>query len=296
MRLRYHPKTKGGTNIKRWIPLFIVVFAVTIFRAMLQAFMPSSNNPLPPSMIVQAGLIPIGFMLFGLITFGLLAIVFVLVQDGLPGTRIKKGLVFGILFGVMWAVYLLEPLPHTEGLSLFDIFAYPLADSITILFLGLLLGRFIATDSVADKKAHVSSSSLKLLAISVMFLMFVAGRLLSYNIIHIYSSYSDKPFETMIWAAATGLWIGIMYLLLESGINKESPLSRAAYFALVVFGIDYFLFNLFLPLVFSYQLWPVGALLSYADLLVRCAIDIIFVGAGVYIFEIIKQKNRMPGF
>lgn len=250
----------------------------------------SSNSPLPPSAIVQAGLIPLGFMLFGLMTFGLLAIVFILIQDGLPGTGVEKGPMFGISFGIMWAIYLLEPLPHNEGISLFDILAYPLADSITILFLGLLLGRLVATDFNVDKKVHVSSGTLKLLAVPVMFL---AGRLLNYNIINIYSSYADRPFETIVWAASTGLWIGLMYLLLEpgiiTGIFKKSPLLKAAYFALVVYGIDYFLSNLFLPLVFNYQLWPIGAMLSYADLIMRCAIDIIFVGAGVYIYEVAKQ-------
>ena len=61
------------------VSLFLIVLTVTFFGAALQPLMPSSNiHPLPPSAIVQSGLIPIGFVLFGLFTFGLLAIVFVL--------------------------------------------------------------------------------------------------------------------------------------------------------------------------------------------------------------------------
>jgi hypothetical protein len=251
--------------------------------------MPSSNiNPLPPSIIVKSGLIPVGFMLFGLLTFGLLAVVFVVIQGGLPGTGMKKGLTFGFLFGMMWAVYLLEPAPHVEGLSLFEVLAYPLADSITIVSLGLLLGRFIGTDSKFYEKVLISSSFATLLVIPVMF---IAGRLLSYNVFHIYSSYAARPFDTIVWAAATGLWIGYMYLMLRHGISDKSPLLKAIYFAVVIYGIDYFLFNLFMPLVFEYKIWPMGALLSYADLFVRSSMDIISVVLGVYIYEKISDTN-----
>jgi hypothetical protein len=76
-----------------------------------------------------------------------------------------------------------------------------------------------------------------------------------------------------------------MYLLLRPGIQDKSPFLKAIYFAVVIYGIDYFLFNLFMPLVFDYQIWPVGSLLSYADLSVRASMDILFVAAGVYICE-----------
>ena len=280
--------SKGALNlsIRRWVSLFLIVLTITLFRATLQPFMPSSNiHPLPPSVIVQSGLIPIGFMLFGLLTFGLLAIVFVLIQERLPGKRMRKGPMFGFLFGMMWASYLLEPAPHVEGLPFFEVLAYPLADGITILSMGLLLGRFIGSDSKGNEKVRFSSNYATLLAVPVLF---IAGRMLSYNVFHIYSSYAARQFDTIVWAAATGLWIGVMYLLLRPGISDKSPLLKAIYFAVVIYGIDYFLFNLFMPLVFDYKIWPMGALLSYADLLLRASMDILSVVAGVYISEKIK--------
>jgi hypothetical protein len=161
---------------------------------------------------------------------------------------------------------LLEPVPHIAGLPLFEVLAYPLADGITIVSLGVLLGRFAGTDSKGDEKVKISSSYAAFLTIPVFF---IAGRILSYNLLHIYSSYAARQFDTILWAAATGLWISIMYLLLKPGISVKSPLLKAIYFAVVIYGIDYFLFNLFMPLVFDYQIWPVGTLLSYADLFVR---------------------------
>lgn len=270
-------------NIRQVISLFLIVLTITLLRAALQPLMPTSNiHPLPPSAIVQAGLIPIGFMLFGLLTFGLLEVVFVLIQDRLPGTRTKKGLTFGLLFGVMWSVYLLEPVPHIEGLPLFEVLAYPLVDGITIVSLGALLGRFAGTGSKGHKRVRISSSYAVLLAIPILF---IAGRILSYNIFHIYSSYAARQFDTILWAAATGLWIGVMYLLLRPGIPAKSPFLKAIYFSVIIYGIDYFLFNLFMPLVFDYRIWPIGTLLSYADLFVRASMDVLSVAAGVYICE-----------
>ncbi|MHB8103061.1 MAG: hypothetical protein ACYDEF_13065 [Methanosarcina sp.] len=201
--------SKGALNlsIRRWVSLFLIVLTITLFRATLQPFMPSSNiHPLPPSVIVQSGLISIGFMLFGLLTFGLLAIVFVLIQEGLPGKRMRKGLMFGFLFGMMWALYLLEPASHVEGLPFFEVLAYPLPDGITILSMGLLLGRFIGSDSKGNEKVRFSSNYATLLAVPVLF---IAGRMLSYNVFHIYSSYAARQFDTNVWAAATGVWIGV---------------------------------------------------------------------------------------
>jgi hypothetical protein len=233
-----------GMNKRRWLTLFFVVLATTMFRLMAQGFMPAGNyNLFPQSAIARAGLIPVAFTLFGLLTYGLLAIVFVLVQGRLPGTRIMKGLMFGLLFGGMWIGYLLEPLPHSEGLSPIDILAYPIADSITLVLEGLLMGRFIAIPGGPETR-RISPCIVTIASVPVLFL---AGRLLCYNVFHVYSS------------------------------------------------IDYFMFNLFVPMVFDYQIWPIGAFLSYADLFLRVAMDIIFVIAGVYIYEKASSTiNRGP--
>ena len=267
-----------GMNKKRWLTLFLIVLAATIVRLMLQLLMPSTGStPLPPSAINKAGLIPIAFTLFGLITYGLLAIVFVLVQGGMPGKKTAKGLVFGLAFGLMWAVYLFEPLPFSAGASLADTLSYPLVDGMTIIVLGLLLGRFIGTDSRVVEKVDTSSGAAALLAIPILF---VVGRFLGYTIIQIYSYFTDRPLGTMLWVAVTGIWIGAMYMLLGPGIAIKSPLVKAALFGAVVLGIDLLMFNMFIPIVFE---------TNVTDLLVRTAIDIISVIVGVFICETIRS-------
>ncbi len=168
-----------GMNKRRWLTLFFVVLATTIFRLIAQGFMPAGNyNLFPQSAIAIAGLIPVAFTLFGLLTYGLLAIVFILVQGRLPGTRIMKGLMFGLLFSGMWIAYLLEPLPHGEGLPLIDVLAYPIADSLALILEGLLMGWFIATDSKGYGTMGISSDIVIIASVPIVFL---AGRLLSYN-------------------------------------------------------------------------------------------------------------------
>jgi hypothetical protein len=243
---------------------------------MLQMFMPSTGNtPLPPSAINKAGLIPVAFTLFGLITYGLLAVVFVLIQAGLPGKRMAKGLVFGLAFGLMWAVYLFEPLPFGAGASLIDTLSYPAVDGMTIVVLGLLLGRFIGTDSEGTVKT--GTGTIALIAIPILF---IAGRLLGYTVIQIYSFFTDRPLGTMLWVAVTGIWIAVMYLLLGPGIAVRSPLEKAVFFGAVALGIDLLMFNMFIPIVFE---------MDMADLLVRTAIDIVSVIAGVFVCEIVRS-------
>lgn len=179
-------------NKRELLTLFLIALSTTIFRVILQPFMPSGNDNLfPPSVFVRAGLLPLAFTIFGLVSYGLLAIVFVLIQDGLKGSGMKKGLTFGLSFGMMWALFLLEPLPHGTSISLIEFLAYPFVDGITIVFMGILLGRFIAAGSQSSVKTHMRMSS-GILALAAITVLFLAGRLLSYNAFHIYSSYTTS--------------------------------------------------------------------------------------------------------
>jgi hypothetical protein len=271
-----------GMNKKRWLTLAAIVFLAIMFRMVLQltfipAFGSTDNNSLPPSAIVQAGLLPLAFMLFGLFTYGLFAVVFALIQGGLPGSRTMKGLTSGLAFGLMWAVYLYEPLPLGEGVPLIQSLAYPIADGVTLLLLGLVLGRFIATDSRGGENVRISMRiSPGIVAILAVPVIFLALRFLEYDLMQVYSLYATRPLDTMLWVAVTGLYVGIMYLFLRPGITVRSPLLKAAFFGIVVFGTDLLLFDIFPLLVFE------G---SFADIAVRTAIDVISVTVGVYIYE-----------
>ncbi|HTY90127.1 MAG TPA: hypothetical protein VMC84_03030 [Methanocella sp.] len=266
---------------KRWLSLILIVIVVTLFRTMIQPLIPESGpSPFPPSGFVRAGLMPLAFVVYGVIMLGLLALVFILIQDGLPGSKLVKGLTFSLAFGALWFVYLLEPLPHGTW-QLPQALYYPVVDGVTLALIGLLLGLFVATDSKDRFTFPVNSGTLAALAIPAIF---VAGRLVSYDVFHIYSTFDARTFDTLLWCTALGLWVAAMYLLLRPGLKANTPLAKAAFFGVVVFGLNIFLNDLFMPIPFAMPLSGLG-IFSYEDMAVRTAMDVISVIVGVYAYE-----------
>jgi hypothetical protein len=226
-------------------------------------------------MIAEEGLLPVAFLLYAFLAYGLIALLFVSIQHDLPWTKTKKGLAYGLILGLLWAIYLLEPLPYNLNYSLASILLFPFADGIAIVFLGVLSGRFLASDSPGWGKQSAEKWTLTLFSVTVFFLI---GRLLDYTVFNIFSAYSIKPLDTLAWVAATGFWGAITYLVLSSRITLRSAVKRTAYFGLLIFGLNLIVFNGFLALAVEVDL---------IDLFVRTAVDISFVALGVFIAEVI---------
>ncbi|WP_424359832.1 hypothetical protein [Methanocella sp. MCL-LM] len=270
-----------NTTKKQWLKVGLIVLIITIFRTMLQPLIPEGeSSPFPPSAFVEMGLVPVAFVIYGVVMLGLLAIVFVLIQDRLPGTRLVKGLTFSVAFGMLWFIALLEPLPHGTW-QLPEVLYYPVVDGVTLASLGLLLGAFVATDSKKPVSLRISPELLALVVIPVVFLV---GRVVSYYVLGIYSSVDTRLFDTILWTFVFGLWIAVMYLMLKAGIAGTSPLAQAAFFGVIIFGINLFLNNLFMPIPFELKIWEMGTF-SYIDLIARAAVDIIAVTTGAFICE-----------
>ncbi len=79
-------------NKRGWLKLFAAVFLATMFRVILQLFIPSTSQAyFPPSIIVNAGLLPLAFAIYAFFGYSLLGVVFVLIQRRLPFSRLVKG-------------------------------------------------------------------------------------------------------------------------------------------------------------------------------------------------------------
>lgn len=269
-------------NRRRWMIFGATIGASVIFRIVAQLFVPSGGpSPLTPSVIVRAGLMPLAAVIYGVLTYGLLGIVFIVIQGRLTGTKWTKGLRFGAGFCLMWASYLLEPLPFNAGASLAEMLSYPIADGVVLLVLGLLLGWGLGTDSPQISKSLLNADSLAFLTIPALFL---ATRIFCYTVLRVYSSFDTRPAATMLWAACTGLCLGVLFLWLRCGIEGLSSLARAAFFTLFVLGINLLLYNAFMVLAF--------ADFTVLDVLVRTVMDVVPVLAGAFLCEAVLQYRQ----
>lgn len=250
-------------SFKKMMKIIGISLITIILRSLLQLAIPAGNQTiLEQSEFVKNGTLPMVFMLYGMIAFIALTLIFIEIQKGMGGKKHLKGLKIGLLYSLIWTAFLLEPLPHG---SFIDLFSYPLADGIVLIFLGWMTGIFLS-DNSPIKHYHPNSNTK--FSITIITLFFATGRLIQYNYFHIYSMYEDNQARTLIWVIFTGVIIGLMFDYLNSTIVISKPISRSLLFGGFYFGLNLLFFNFFLPLVLK---------VSIADLITRTSIDIIFV-------------------
>jgi hypothetical protein len=213
------PKMAG----KRWKALIIVAVIATFVRIMLQPLIPAGQSQVEPSAIVDAGLLIPAFTFYAFIAYTVMCYAFVMLEGGLPWSRMRKGLAFGSMLGLIWVAYLYEPVPLGQNTPFIESLAYPMADGLSVLVLGLLLGRFVATEPALE----AGKQAWKPLALLLVPAMMVVIRLFEYNVLHIYSSYAERMAATMAWVILTGLGIGFAYMVLRSGVPTTTPSGRS---------------------------------------------------------------------
>ncbi len=224
----------------------------------------SYENPSP--IFADRALFVVVITLSLLITFAALAIVFVRIQDTMTGSPTQKGLKFGIAFGGLWLLGIIE-MSLVFDSSLVVELCSGIADASAIVLLGVLLGRSFATASPA--RAAKSHRLQMIVSASPFLFSWLAVRYLGYLGLGLESGCRSEPLATLIWTGVTGAWIGVMYLLLRpSPSSRWSPFT----FPLVVFGIDWALFTFF---VLIFVAGP-----TLAGLVARIVADLIAVGIG----------------
>lgn len=269
-----HKKSDWNNLKNNWWKILIISFLASLFNAVLHGMLPSGTSALPPSIIVQQGLLPPVFIIYGLIYYFLLGCVFAVISNRLQGSKFVKGLKYGLFFGILTIILYLEPLPNTTTFSVSNM-SWMLADTIPYIVFGFLMGVILAN---GKKEGNMAIKSNKIL-ILVIPVMFIIGRLLSYNVFRIHSSFSTLPVNTVIWVVALGLGISVMYYyLLRPGILRSSPFQTALLFG-IMFGIYLFLFN------FAYTLIVSFTLEGYIDFFIRTGMDILFASAGIFVYE-----------
>lgn len=250
----------------------LIIIASTVLTLLLHQV---HNDPLmnlstkPQSIVITSGWFPPVATMALAFTFCVMGVIFRRIQNRLEGTGFRKGGQFGLALGGMYLVGMIE------GYVLFPVSFFSelytgIADSCGIMLLSLLLGKYLANDSL-QRDENRGAMFPAMVTIPVMYIMV---RYFSYTVLHIESSYVTRPLATFLWTAGMGVWIGIMYRLVGRYLWPSHSLQHAAIFGGLVFGLNWLIFNLFTLLFIVVPLW---------DLLCRSVFDSFAIIIGVYI-------------
>lgn len=266
-----------NSAIKNILKILLIGLATTFVRIIGQLSIPAGEQTvLAPSVFAQNGTMPLAFTIYGIFAYSLIAALFLLVRKQMGGNRVWQGLQYGFACCVVWIVYLLEPLPHVAPL---DRIAYPIADSLALIVMGLLLGGLFGNPAQRADKKKLHFPILPVLAVTACFF---AGRMIQYLIFGIYSSFDEKQLETVLWCLFTGAAISCVAAWLNLHIRNGNRVKRAMVVGCLLFGVDLILFNFFMPLVFDADI---------PDLIFRTFIDILTVTLGCLAFS--NKRNAV---
>ena len=259
--------------------LLLVGFAATVVRIIGQLAIPAGEQSvLAPSVFALNGTMPLAFTVYGIFAYTCIAALFLLLRGRMGGGRLWQGLRYGLACCAVWVVYLWEPLPHVAAL---DRITYPIADSLALLVMGLLLGLLLGRPSHARERGGVGPRALPLLSVTLCFL---AGRLIMY-LAGIYSSFSEKTAETLLWCLLTGFTAACVMVWLNAYVPGGSRLKRALILGGALFGADLLLFNFFMPLVFDADI---------PDLILRTLTDTLAVTLGSLSLQSPPSSEKDP--
>ena len=219
--------------------------------------------------------------LWALLAFSIVAYVFYRFRHNIPGAGIKKGLRYGVAIALLWLFAMLE------GVSLFgnpaiNEFIVGFSDAIPVLLMGILLSLFVVNEA-RNTEPQSFTFNQKLLTICAFSGIFTLGRYAAYFSGITQSGYQTSPLITFIWTVFMGACIGIVYILLGRNGISQSLKRRTITFGFVIFGVNWAVFLVFMPLLFN------GFL---ADVLSRIAVDVLLVTIGCYLSSKLLRINR----
>ncbi|MCK4566037.1 MAG: hypothetical protein KAU48_01890 [Candidatus Thorarchaeota archaeon] len=231
--------------------------------------------------IISATLgVPVVASIYIIIDFAILAFIFVKIQGELRGSKIQKGLAFGISMGGFFFIGMLEMVILWDSPFWAEIYN-GFADCIPLIILGFLLGKYLAEDSDFKKNEEKAITKKEdIIAILVITIFYLIGRYFQYYIIQLENVANTNPVGTFLWTLGIGIWIALSYVFLSPKLENTSHMKRAIWFGVIIFGINWILYHLFIPALFDASIF---------DVLPRALIDMIFVIIAIYVVEKIKS-------
>lgn len=210
--------------------------------------------------------------LWALFAFSGVAFVYWHIRKEIPGEGVKKGLRYGTAIALLWIFAMLE------GVSLFGNpvlkeFIVGLSDAIPVFVLSILLGMLQTEKKDGDLSATTNLRH-TIKAVSIFAGIFLTGRYIAYFSGVIQSGSQTRPLQTLIWTLLMGISIGAAFVLIGNNRCEQSLKYRAVKFGILIFGLNWAVFLVFMPLLFTGYL---------ADALLRIIIDTTLVTIASYL-------------
>lgn len=234
------------------------------------------------SILVKTLGMPVVAVIWIFIAFGSVAYVFFRCENKFFGSKNERGLRFGCAVGLLWFWGVVESIA-ISGNSLGHESVMALCDAIPVILLGVLLGRFTTGRNCSEEKRESLNPSCILPTIFIFSIVFLVGRYLFYITKIIKSGYAEWPLATFIWTLLMGAFVGISYILLGQATKSATVFSSAVKFGVVIFGVCWASFQMFIPLIYA------GTL---TDIILRCIIDIALVIVSCCASESLTKKQH----
>jgi len=205
----------AGLNLRKnwWQILFLTVIAILI----IQQGHAIDDTPLPIGVLPFSSFskkygatgVEIYIAIWFLMIFSCMSVTFLIAERWMKGSKIVKGLAFGVSWGMIYLMGVIEWYPVFGKTSLLSDIRLGLVDVLGLIVLGILSGRFFASDG-QRRRPNIRNDGIVILSIAAAY---VIGRYFAYSILRIESGYIERPAETFIWTLVTGLSFGAFYIL-----------------------------------------------------------------------------------
>ena len=256
---------------------YITIVVISSILAIILHGLTSDSSTVPKeanwSFFVNILGFPVTAALYFFIAFGVISYIFYRYEENITGQKIEKGIRYGIGIGLLWLWGMLEGV-GIWGNSLKNELVTGICDFIPILVMSLLLGICTVKSNIINKKKMPTNLGNMFLTIFIFSAIFFIGRYVLYYTNTINSGYLTSPSFTFIWTILMGVCIGIAYILLGQTTQSSSPLLSALKFGVIVFGVNWLVFLIFIPLIFNDFL---------IDTTIRIASDILLVTLSYYL-------------
>ena len=264
-----------------WWKIVLIIFVSILSNIALHTFSPieSANISLgEPSIFVKNDMLIPALLVWEVLTFSIFALVFILIQGNIPGKKLKKGFLYGLSIGGLYLIGMFESTLLFNSPILTE-FMMGFPDFVSFVLSGTLLGMVAGTNGAQKSEGQ---SVLVVFSIAIFYLV---GRYFAYTVLHISSTYNIKPVGTFFWTLGLGLWVGIIYFLIQPENREKSIVFQGFYFGTIIFGLNWMMNHVFLFTIIEFDF----------DLLIRVGTDILFTIIGVCAYMKLFNESRGDG-